>query len=425
MPDDRDGFDLPEESLPMKRARLLIESDGWLWFLAIAGTLFRFALILWVGRADPLEMHFYDERDYDSIGRSFGNGHGFANGGHLTAYRAPGQPAFAGMIFALLGHHIVYVHVAEALLLAVLPFLCSHLGRAIGLSPLAANVAAALAAFHPALAYACTTIYPTALTATALTLGVWLCWESMLRQRAGTAVMAGAALGIAGAATTTFAPLALLAGLVMAARRHFKVAVVVAVVGMAPAVAWMARNDLVLGAFTLATNGGQNLALGARDDATPRSGNWVEVQAGPTALAKGEVGIDLALRARAESWIRAHPARYAELVALRAMLVVDSAGNPRTPGLYSAEPEVLVAYSLLPVVMLGIVGLYFNRRHPIAWLTMCALGLVVVSSALTIVKPRFRFPCDPLLSIFAVSGAVELRDQFWKRKNSELKGAVA
>jgi 4-amino-4-deoxy-L-arabinose transferase-like glycosyltransferase len=425
VPDDRDGFHLPEEHLPMKRARLLIESDGWLWFLAVAGTLFRLALILWVGRTSHFGENFADEMDYDAIGNSIAHGYGFWVAGHPTAYRPPGQPVLIGLIFALLGHHAVYVQIVEAFLLAALPFLCSRLGRAIGLSLLAANVAAALAAFHPALAYACTTTYPTVLTAFAVTLGVWLCWESMRRQGVGTAVMAGVALGVAGAATTTFAPLAILAGLVMAARRHFKIAVIVAVVGTVPAIAWMVRNDLVLGAFTLATNGGQNLALGARDDASPRSGNWVEVRPGPKALANGEVGIDLAFRARAESWIRAHPARYAELVALRAVLVVDSAGNPKTSGLHSGKLEVLVAYLLLPAVILGIVGLYFNRRQPIAWLTMCALALVIFSSALTIVKPRFRFPCDPLLSIFAVSGAVELRDQFWKRKNSELRGAVA
>jgi hypothetical protein len=399
----------------MKKARLLIESDGWLWFLAIAGTLLRLGLILWVGMTSYFGEHFSDEVDYDSIGNSIVHGYGFWVHGHPTAYRPPGQPVFVSIIFALLGHHPVYVQIAEALLLAALPFLCSRLGRAIGLNPFEANVAAALAAFHPALAYVCTTTYPTALTTFALTLGVWLCWESMRRHRTGAAVMAGVALAIAGAATTTFAPVALLAGLVMAARRHFKVAVIVAVVGTAPTVAWMVRNDRVLGAFTVATNGGQNLALGANDQATPRSGNWIEA---PIPDARGEVAIDLGYRAEAEAWIRAHPARYAELVALRGALVVDSAGKPKTSGLHSGEIEVLVAYTLLPAVILGFVGLYFNRRQPIAWLTMCALGLVMASSALTIVKPRFRFPCDPLLAIFAVSGTVELRERFWNRKET-------
>ena len=381
--------------------RALIQSDKWPLVLAVSGTLLRFALI---GLTLNHE-RFYDEIDYETIGLAISQGLGFKNGTYFTAYRAPGQLVFVGSLFAIFGHHPLVVEIAEAVLLAILPFLCSRIGRAIGLSPLAANLGATLAAFHPALTYAVITFYPTVLTTCALTLGVWLCWESLQRNRASLAVAEGVALGIAGAATTTFAPFAFLAAIIIAFKNRFKLALLIAFFGLAPALAWMVRNDIVLHDFALATNGGYNLELGANDQATPRSGNWVELT--PDWI-KGEVYLDRVERDQAVAWIHAHPGRYAELAVLRAFAVFDSEGKPKTQGLHSGRVARLAAYGLFPVMLFGLLGLLFRWKHPLAWLTAAALGLVILSSALTIAKPRFRFPCDPLLCVFAISGAVDV-----------------
>jgi hypothetical protein len=378
-----------------------LQSDRWLWFLAIAGTLLRLALIYGTRQYD----RFYDELDYDNIGLAVSQGLGFKNSTYYTAYRAPGQLVFGAMIYAIFGHHPMVVEVAEALLLAVLPFVCARLARALGLSPLLANIGATLAAFHPALAYASTTLYPTVLTTTALTVGIWLCWLALERNRSGLAVGAGIALGIAGAATTTFAPVAFLAAVVIALKRRFKIAVLVLIVGMAPALAWMIRNEIVLHDFTIATNGGYNLLLGANDQATPRSGNWVELTPD---WSKGEVYLDREQAKEAKAWIHTHRARYAELIVLRAIAVFDSAGKPRTEGLHSGTLAMIAAWSLLPVMIFGVIGLVVYWRRALTWLTLAALGLVILSSAATIAKPRFRFPCDPLLCVFAVGGAARI-----------------
>jgi hypothetical protein len=378
-----------------------IRSDRWPLILAIAGTLLRLVLIAGTRNHE----RFYDEQDYDNIGTSIAHGLGFKNVTYYTAYRAPGQTVFIGLIYAIFGHHPIMVEIAEALLLALLPFACSWLGRALGLSPLAANLGATLAAFHPALAYASTTIYPTALTTVALTLGVWWCWQAMRSDRAGLAVAGAIAFGIAGAATTTFAPVAFLAAVAIAVKKHFRIAVIVLIVGLAPAVTWMTRNELVLHDFALATNGGQNLELGANDQATPRSGNWVSITGDPT---KGEVHLDHEEQTKAKAWIHAHPGRYAELFVLRAIAVFDSEGKPRTQGLQLGLLGHIAADSLLPIMIFGLLGLFIYRRHVLSWLTIAALSLVVLSSAATIAKPRFRLPCDPLLCVFAMGGAVGL-----------------
>jgi len=378
-----------------------LRSDRWLWFLAIAGTLLRLVLIFGTRHHE----RFYDEQDYDDIGLAIAHGLGFKNGTYYTAYRAPGQLVFVGIIYAIFGHHPLMVEIAEALMLAVLPFVCARVGRGLGLSPLAANLGATLGAFHPALAYATTTLYPTVLTTVALTAGVWLCWQAIERNRVSLAVWTGIAFGIAGAATTTFAPVAFLAAIVVAWKRRFKIAALVLIVGMAPALAWMIRNEIVLHDFAIATNGGYNLQLGANDEATPRSGNWVELTPD---WKKGEVYLDQEEAKVAKAWIRSHRERYAELVVLRAIAVFDSEGKPKTEGLHSSRLAQIAAWSLLPVMIFGVLGLVVYRRHALTWLTLAALGLVILSSAATIAKPRFRFPCDPLLCVFAIGGVARI-----------------
>ncbi|MFY9937451.1 MAG: hypothetical protein WAK33_11280 [Silvibacterium sp.] len=396
-------------SLRFQPLRSLIESRRWLVILAVAGTLLRFALIVQTlhnGR-------FYDEIDYDHIGVSVLQGHGFmdhtigiSEPDSYTAFRAPAQPVLIALVYRVTGRQPVFVEVFQALLLAALPFLCSGIGRILGLSPLAANIGATLAAFHPVLDYASSTLYPTTLTTVALTFGIWACWESIQRNRASWAIGAGIALGIAGAATTTFAPIPFLAAVIVAFRRRMKLAILIALFGLAPVLTWMVRNKLVLHDFTVATNGGYNLKLGANDDATPRSGNWITLYP-PWEL--GEIKADQLLRDQAMAWIHAHPARYAELTVLRALAVFDSVGKPRTQGLNSGRLAQIAGWALLPVVLLGVAGLILRWRHPVAWLTAAALGLVILSSALTLAKPRFRLPIDPLLCVFAMSTVASIR----------------
>lgn len=380
----------------------VLRGYGWLWFLAIAGTLLRLALVLGTRH----QTGFYDELDYDKIGTSIEHGLGFRIGDLYTAYRPPAQPYLIGIVYAIFGHQPLIVKILEALMLAVLPFVCRRLGDALGLSPVAANLGATFVAFHPGLAYTSTTLYPTILTTTALTVGIWICWLAMRRNRSVLAIAAGLILGLAGAATSTFALAAFLAAIVIAWKKRFKVAAVVLIVGMAPALLWMVRNKIVMDDFAIATNGGQNLELGANDEATPRSGNWIDAKGDPT---KGEVYLDREEQALAKQWIHQHPGRYAELAVLRALAVFDSEGKPRTTqGLHTGKLAHIAAWSLLPIMILGVFGLMVYWQNSLTWLTLAALGLVILSSAATIAKPRFRFPCDPLLCVFAVAGAARL-----------------
>lgn len=390
----------------------------WLPAWAGAGVLARSAL----GAVGAGPLRFYDEHDYHALARALASGEGFVRNGAPTAFRPPAGPLAVASVYAVAGARPWLFATVQSIALASVPFAIarlasvglreegSRLTRPAALDPRATAAAAgALAAAHPGLAYAATTLYPTVLTAVALAWGVALVAEAVegaAPRRMARALGGGLSLAIAGLATSYFAPVAVAAALVAALRRRFGVAALVAVAGVLPTAAWMARNHRALGAPTLTTNGGYNLALGAQDAATPRSGNWIEPALPPGHhLPDGELARDEAYRAVARDWIRAHPLRFGALAIGRAAAVLDSVGRPRTAGAHDGLGARVVGWSLLPVTVLGLVGLWLRRRSVAARLAAIPLALVVVSASLTIVKPRFRFPCDPLLAPFAVEAA--------------------
>ena len=290
----------------------------------------------------------------------------------------------------------------EAVLLGALPALCALLSRTLGLSTPAAKLSALFITSHPGLAYSATTLYPTVLTAVALTTGVVF---SVLANKGGSffPALGAASLAVAGLATTTFAPLPLLIAIYYGFKRKLRPAMILGLVGMLPPLLWIERNHDRFGEWTIATNGGVNLYLGANNDATPMSGNQHGRDEIDTVFHAGiaELKQDHRFARYAKNWIHTHPFRYAELSVERGLLVVDSVGNPVTKGFHSGRAAHMTAWCMLPFVLLGFVGLLIFRRTEAGIFSILAVGLVILSSSLTMMKPRFRFPCDPLLATFA------------------------
>jgi hypothetical protein len=164
----------------------------------------------------------------------------------------------------------------------------------------------------------------------------------------------------------------------------------------------MVRNKVTMGEAVLATHGSFNLALGANDEATPRSGNWIAVPL-PADVGSDELERAHAYRDLAVGWIRAHPARYALLVAGRGLATFDSVGRPKTRGVHDSLAARAVGYAMFPWILLALVGLAIDRRRPTTHLVAAALACVILGGALMIAKPRFRFPCDPMLAVLTVA----------------------
>lgn len=297
----------------------------------------------------------------------------------------------------MVGARPIVVEIVQAILLATLPFAVARLARLVTSRPRAAIVAAALAALHPGLAYASATLYPVALTTVALTWGLLFCAEALQGGSAARLFAGVALLAIATAATPYFLPLPIVVAIL--ARKRRVVALLVLVVGLAPTAAWSLRNARAVGTFSPNTAADYNLALGANDEATPRSGNWIE----PVRPPGDEVARARAYRERAHRWIAENPGRFLYLSTARAILVFDSVGKPSTRGAHDGLLAKLIGFAMLPFTLLALVELVRSRRTNVAILTAAAVACVVLAAAPTIVKPRFRFPCDPSLSVFAAA----------------------
>jgi len=385
------------DQFAVSRFHRIVTSRLWLLAWVALGLLLRIALVVH-GKGN---LAFSDERDYDALATALLESNGFWLRGQASAYRPPGQVVFLAAVYAVAGHRPLVAELVQAVLLAIIPFAVLALARRATPRPWVPEIAAALAAVHPGLAYSSATLYPVTITAVAVAVGAWLASQVASRAAVPRAALAGIALGCAGAATPYFVPLPPLAALVVYRRGGAAVAVVLGVVGLLPAGAWMMRNAHALGAPTLGTNGGYNLALGANDRSTFRSGNWIEPDPIDDAAARNELTRDAAWGRSGRRWIVEHPARWAVLALGRAVAVLDSVGKPRTVGLHDNPWAKLVGWAMLPWVVFGLAGLWINRRTPETRIVALAFLLVVAASSATIVKPRFRFPVDPLLAIFA------------------------
>lgn len=358
---------------------------------------------------------YFDERDYDAIARSLLTGHGYAvHLGEPTAFRPPGQPLFLTLVYAIFGFQPMAAEIVASLILCIVPFAVASLVNDWSEAKWPAGVAAFLGATHPALAYASASLYPVAVTTVGLVGGAALLAKAVATERRpaltgrgqwGAAMGGAALLGVAATASPYLAPLPVLAGIGLLMSRQRLLALCVVVAGLLPTGLWVTRNALVVGSPTLGTHAGYNLALGANDRATPTSGNWIEPDPVQLPAHSTEVQKSEAFSAEAKEWIAEHPGKWVGLAVLRVVAMFDSVGNSRMRGEKGSLVVSLAGWSLTPWVILGVIGIITERKRFVAWLTAGALALVLFSAAITIAKPRFRFPVDPLL---AVTGALAL-----------------
>jgi hypothetical protein len=365
----------------------------------LVAALFRLLFIAVAGR----QQRFYDEGEYLSIARAIAHGQGYRLFDHPSAYRPPAMPYVLAFCMRLVGDRYWVFALTQAVLLCLLPFLVFWTAHFLRLRRPYAVLAALIVALHPGLNYAATTVYPTTITAVALVLSTLLALKAIGRNSPAHGVMAGLAAGVAASATTIFGPYGILLAVVAGLRRRVRVACVIALFSVLPTGAWVVRNHLVLHTNSVATNGGFNMELGANDQAEPRSGNLIRPDITPEEPFGDEVDWDRDHHARAKTWIAAHRVRFTELFVLRSLAVLDSVGKPATAGLHNSPAAQLAGWAMLPLILLSLAGLWLYRRSPLAWMTGGALALVMLSSGLTIVKPRFRFPIDPLLILFSVA----------------------
>lgn len=374
-----------------------------------------------------------DAADYDRIGRSLAEGHGFppsyvTAGGGPSAMRPPAYPLYLGAVYGATGQRAFAARISQAVLGTVTVLLIGLLaallfGEAAGLAALA------VAAVYPELILMDSAILSETLYVP-LMLGAVV---AALRHRADPgrrrwALLAGLLAGLSiltrqnGA--VLLAPLALLVWLTAGTSRReraLSTASMVAVAGFV-VLPWTIRNAVELDAFVpVATQSGLVLA-GTYNDVSRHDPGDPAAWRPPSAVPRyaplfrdsglNEAELDSELRSRAVAYAKSNPG-YLPVVGWNNFLRLahlggaqyeeDQAGDRNvTPG-----QEDVGRYSFYVVAILALAGALtpIARRAPwYLWLIPALFTSVVFTEGLI----RLRAPIDPFLVLLAACALATL-----------------
>jgi len=359
-------------------------------------------------------------------------------GGYRLAYRPPGYPLFLAGVYGVFGHSYPAAGYAAAVLGALSSALVATLG-ARAVSRRTGVIAGLLHALSPtALAYTPllateNLAVPLVLMTTVLLAGA----DSGGRQArpialAGLSGIACGLLLLVRPAGLFFVPAWALLALYSFMRRQWRPWVALAFLGATAGIVgpWLMRNQRLLGAATLGTNGGGNLLMANNDLAV--TGGTYEPALRPYRNLP-ELESDRRMKTEALAWICTHPGRYLLLCGVRAVRLLGTSPDPWA-GRYlcpTAEHDALITRShdgrLAADVDLDNERRLWDVRHAndrvLAGVRVAIAPLVLVALALsaarwralaivglpalcylgglsaTFVQERFRELADPLLAI--------------------------
>ena len=264
----------------------------------------------------------WDSTYYFYSAKSIAAGHGYAINGHPTAFLPVGWPAFLGGVFALTGPSIWTVLVVNLLLWAVITALVYLLARRVG-GRATGLIAALIVATSPTLTLYVLRAYSEALFIPLLLLVCLLLTAERGTPKLRTTALAGVCLGFAILVRSTATPLPVILSLWLLLRRpmreSWRAALALCAVSAAVVAPWILRNELVMHAPVLSTNGGFTLYL--TDRPWPPHGKHT-VLMWAIASARDEVQQNLHLTHLAESymlhdtskWLEAVPGKFINLM---------------------------------------------------------------------------------------------------------------
>ena len=246
---------------------------------------------------------------YHDVAGSIARGEGVSMVGEPTAFRSPGYAFLLSVLYWVAGDHVELAWVWGAISTVVLLFAVHDIAKRL-YDEAIARVATLLVALYPAL------ILMTGQTMSDLPFlaGMYALMAFALRtdgERVGDAIIIGLAAGLLSLVRSVGAGLVVLLPAIWWLRtrdtsRFLRATVIAALACAACLAPWMARNAVALDRFTIGTNGGSNLLVGSRPDAS----GWRDRFELPDSVlaAPDEVSQDDAMRNEALSFIRDHPA---------------------------------------------------------------------------------------------------------------------
>lgn len=365
-----------------------------------------------------------DSLTYDKLAASVLSG-SYSMNGKPTAFVVPGYPVFLAAVYSILGKSESAVRVAQSFVDVLTCLLFYFVCRKI-FDRKHSVIALAVFAFFPS-----NMIFSQAvLTETLFGFFAMAVLNSLMRNDLPRGLLfTGLLFGIAILVRSSYSIAALTVPLYLFAERKeifrerglFKPAfwtVAFFTVMMLVLSPWLARNKEVMGAVTLATQGGSTLWEGNNPKAT---GTWNKamVDAEPLFNEPDEVKREKEFRSRALSFIAGNPAKFVELGIRKLAYLFSSermallyfsespAGMTSTQVYRSINPllTALVNLPYFAVMLAGAWGLLmkFNYRFPVAGFVLAWMFTMFVFVAL----PRYHYVLIP----FFVIGAVNLLAQ--------------
>ncbi|MFN0245214.1 MAG: ArnT family glycosyltransferase [Planctomycetota bacterium] len=385
-----------------------------------------------------------------SFAQSIAAGDGFANPWRRdeapwsepsgpSAWLPPAYPALLASLLRACGGFGVEsmwaLFVVQSLVSAATACVLVALGSA--LSARRAGVLAGwLYALYPAAIWNVRTVWDTTLSAFAFTLFLWALFAHGRGARAPRAALLGAGFGLAlwvNPAPLALAPVIACVLVARAAGESRGAALLrLATFGgaaLAVVLPWLVRNERTLGALSLRTNLGVELAIGNFDGAVGYHQPRLHPSFDPAEFARyrelGEVRYAAARMDEFRAWLATHPARFTELCARRVLLFWYGVAPPHDPrhedGLRAAlDPKSWVKWLQHATVgLLSLVGAGILARR--GFEGRCVAAILVLFPLVyyaTHVLERYRFAIEPLLVLLASVVLLALADRGRARRKA-------
>lgn len=410
----------------MNKANITPSSSeiAWLFLIVAVGMLIRFAAIAAFEHKPES-----DELAYLSMAVNLVNGSGIIDSMGNHAMYNVGYPLFVlAPAFALFSEGLIAARLLNALLGGVAIFLCYALAKEAGAGRVGRLLAAAMWALYlPASVYAVYLAKENLMIP--LMLGViWCALHLSKAPSRQTSVGCGVLFGLL--SLTGNAGLSLAAPVILAftytpakSRKKLSLYLTILLAAVLVAAPWMIRNQQVLGAPVLNTNGGFNLYLGNNPAATgmfvsisdtPRGQTWGELRK------DGEVQAAETLKSEAIAWIKGHPSEFLALAFKKAAYFWTPPFHEGKGESSKIEAAVRIIWGIQFIVIMvcAIASLLFhnlgNRNMLILW---SAIASYTAVHMLFYVIFRYREPIMPILVVLA-SLTVEV---LWVRWNLNKK----
>lgn len=350
-----------------------------------------------------------DAGAYYTMATNLSEGQGVVDGCGNLAYYSAGYPIMLGSVFAVTGNSLPVILLVNLVLAIVSVWLLWRMGCAIGDSRLGLLAALLWSLYLPSVLLANrinkeNLMIPLMLAIVLLALR----WSNSSR-RLLWAATAGALTGILAVVGPTGCVVAVVFVVVVALqasdwRQRVISGMLFASLFIAALGPWLIRNQIVLGAPVLNTNGGFNLYLGNNPAAT---GEFVSIGETPMKVdwnrikdTEGEVAASDEARRRAKEYMKEHPGRTLGLMLNKAGLFwippIHRGDEPDSTTKAVARLIWLIQYCALLVLAFG--GLRDIRR---TWPLYLAIALFMGIHLPFYVMSRYRLPIMAVICVLA------------------------